>query len=126
MRIFELLSFHRDSRRLGVDAGRLLQVARELQAGKFDAILGGGIFKQRVARPGGGKSGGARVLLAYRAEDRIVFIEIFAKNELDNISSRTLDAVREVGKMLLAADETSIAKLLRDGRWLEIEDNENG
>jgi hypothetical protein len=35
--------------------------------GMIDADLGGGIIKQRVARSGQGRSGGYRMLAAYRA-----------------------------------------------------------
>jgi hypothetical protein len=38
-----------------------------------------------VARPGQGRSGGYRVLIAYRARLRSVFLFGFAKSELDNI-----------------------------------------
>ena len=44
--------------------------------------LGGGVRKMRVARSGGGKSGGARVVFAYWGEDIPVFLlTVFAKNE---------------------------------------------
>jgi len=45
--------------------------------------LGGGIIKQRVARPGKGKSGGYRTVIAYRARNRAVFLFGFAKSERD-------------------------------------------
>ncbi len=38
-----------------------------VERGLMDADLGGGVIKQRVARPGQGRSGGLRVLIAYRA-----------------------------------------------------------
>jgi hypothetical protein len=41
-------------------------------------ILVGGVIKQRVARPGQGRSGGYRVLVAYRAGHRAVFLYGFA------------------------------------------------
>ena len=49
--------------------------------------LGGGLRKVRIARPGGGKSGGYRVLHFSRHGDMPVFIlTVFAKNERANIS----------------------------------------
>jgi hypothetical protein len=36
-----------------------------------DADLGGGLIKQRVARKGKGKSGGYRMLVAYRVADTV-------------------------------------------------------
>jgi hypothetical protein len=43
-----------------------------------DADLGGGVIKQRVARVGQGRSGGYRMLVAYRAGARAVFLYGFA------------------------------------------------
>jgi hypothetical protein len=58
--------------------------------GLVDADLGGGVIKQRIARPGQGRSGGFRVLLAYRAEERTVFLYGFAKSERDNVDDDEL------------------------------------
>jgi hypothetical protein len=56
-----------------------------------DANLGGGLIKQRVARPGQGRRGGFRNLMAYRAGAHTVFLYGFAKNERDNIGPDELD-----------------------------------
>lgn len=49
--------------------------------------LGGGLRKVRFARPGGGKSGGYRVLYFYRTTSLPLFLlSVFAKNEKANIS----------------------------------------
>jgi len=51
----------------------------------IDAELGGGLIKQRVARSGGGRLGGYRTVIAFRAAQRAVFLYGFAKSERDNI-----------------------------------------
>lgn len=49
--------------------------------------LGGGLRKVRIAGPGGGKSGGYRVIHFYRAADVPLFLlTVFAKNEKANLS----------------------------------------
>ena len=54
---------------------RSLQMALErATAGLIDADLGGGLVKLWVARDGQGRSGGYRMLLAFRAGDRAVFL----------------------------------------------------
>ena len=63
----------------------LCRTAHEVLAGTLgagEADLGGGLFKKRVARPGGGKSGGYRVIVAYRQPrtERVLFTYAFAKN----------------------------------------------
>ena len=49
--------------------------------------LGGGIRKMRIARPGRGKSSGARVVFLFSGENTPVFLlTVFAKNEKANLS----------------------------------------
>lgn len=56
---------------------------------KSGTELGGGLWKLRVARSGGGKSGGYRVVYFFRIEALPVFLlTVFAKNERANISAR--------------------------------------
>jgi hypothetical protein len=50
--------------------------------------LGGGLYKMRLARPGGGKSGGWRVLHFFCSDAAPVFLlSVFGKNEKANISA---------------------------------------
>lgn len=52
----------------------LCAAAREIERGKFEADLGKGVVKKRVAYPGRGKSGGARLLVAQRTKGFIIFL----------------------------------------------------
>lgn|SRR3989338_1856308 len=52
----------------------LCQVAREIEQGLFEADLGGGICKKRVAVEGQGKSGSTRTLVANRHAGTIIFL----------------------------------------------------
>lgn len=85
-----------------------------------DADLGGGIIKQRVARSGEGRSGGYRMLIAYRAGTRAVFLYAFAKNERENIEPDELLTLREIGAAWLAADVRRIARALHEGVLQEV------
>ena len=53
----------------------------EMADGLVDADLGGGVYKKRVAMPGRGKRGGARVLLGSSLGTRWFFLYGFEKNE---------------------------------------------
>ncbi len=65
--------------------------------------LGGGLFKVRVARTGGGKSGGFRTVHYYKRGNGPVFLlTLFAKNEKSNLSVRETDYLVKVGEMLAA------------------------
>ncbi len=52
----------------------LRSVAEEIERGEFEADLGKGVVKKRVAYPGGGKRGGARLLVAKRMKGFIVYL----------------------------------------------------
>lgn len=86
----------------------------------IDADLGGGLIKQRIARKGQGKSGGYRVIVAYRAQSRAVLLYGFAKSDLDNIGPNQLQALRTIGANWLAADTRTIQRAIAEGELQEI------
>lgn len=63
-----------------------------------DLIKGtGGVRKVRIALPGGGKSGGARVAFFYHNNDMPVFLfAVFAKNEKDNLTMAERNELKKV------------------------------
>lgn len=95
-------------------------IARAEQ-GLIDADLGGGIIKQRVARAGQGRSGGYRMLVAYRAGNRAVFLYGFAKNERANIDAAELATLREIGAAWLRADLPALDSAIEDELLQEVE-----
>ena len=88
------------------------------------AELGGGVIKQRVARPGQGRSGGYRVLLAYRVNTLSVFLYGFAKNERDNIDDDELATLRDIAKGWFQADTMALARAVADGLLQEVKHGE--
>ncbi len=91
----------------------------------MDADLGGGVIKQRIARPGQGRSGGYRVLMAYRRDARAVFFYGFAKSERDNVDDDELETARDVARGWLEANTSKIARAIAEGLIQEI-DHDNG
>ena len=64
--------------------------------------LGGGIRKMRIARPGRGKSSGARVVFLFAGDDVPVFLlTVFAKNEKANLGTRERTALIDVAKQMV-------------------------
>jgi hypothetical protein len=76
---FKAKWFARFARRERITDGSLGEAIDRAERGIVDADLGGGLIKQRVAREGQGRSGGYRMLVAYRAEGRAVFLYGFAR-----------------------------------------------
>ena len=103
-------------------ADRTLREAVErAERGLIDADLGGGVIKQRVARRGQGRSGGYRMLIAYRVRSRAVFLYAFAKRERENIGPDELLTLREIGTAWLEADARRIAHAIAEGALQEVE-----
>lgn len=86
-------------------------LARNPSAG--DLIIGsGGARKVRVARRGGGRSGGYRVLTAYLGTDiPVILLGVFAKNEKANLSKSELK--------LMADDLGAIKKAAKKKRSIQ-------
>ncbi|MGA3101707.1 MAG: type II toxin-antitoxin system RelE/ParE family toxin [Terracidiphilus sp.] len=124
MRVFKTKWFARFARNEGIADKSLREAIERAEQGLIDADLGGGLIKQRVARRGQGRSGGYRVILAYQAKDRAVFLFGFAKNERENISADELVFLREVAKNWLAAGNLTIQRETEAGNLQEIEDGE--
>jgi hypothetical protein len=84
VRIFKTKWLARFARQQRIEDRSLAEAIARASRGLADADPGGGVIKQRVARPGQGRSGGHRLLIAYREGERAVFLYGFAKNERDN------------------------------------------
>ena len=120
MRVFKTKQFARFARRERIADASLSGAVLRAEHGLVDADLGGGVIKQRVARPGQGRSGGYRVLLAYRRQARAVFLFGFAKSELDNIEDDELATLRDIAKAWLGANDTALAAAVANGLILEV------
>ena len=71
------------------DAERVDVVTMVAENPEAGVPLGGGIRKMRIAHPGRGKRGGARVVFLFSGEDMPVFLlTVFAKNEKTDLSAR--------------------------------------
>ncbi len=117
---FKTRQFVRFARREGVADDALKEAIARAGRGLIDADLGGGVIKQRVARQGQGRSGGYRMLVAYRAGARAVFLYGFAKSERENIEPDELATLREIGAAWLAADAGRMAQALKDEALQEV------
>lgn len=123
VRIFAIKGFERFRRKERIKSQALTEAIDRAVKALIDADLGGGLIKQRIARPGQGKRGGYRTIIAYRADQRAVFLFGFAKNERDNISPDHLVRWRLIGADLLQASENAIARAVADDELTEVQDD---
>lgn len=124
MRIFKTKWTIKFARRERIGDTSLREAIERAERGIIDADLGGGLIKQRVARSGQGRSGGFRMIVVYRRNDRAVFIYGFAKNERENIQPDELETMRELATELLAKDAAAIARLEEANEIQEIRDGD--
>jgi hypothetical protein len=100
----------------------LKEAVERAEKGLIDADLGGGVVKQRIAREGGGKSGGYRTLILYRQGDRAIFAFGFAKSAQSNISKGDLAILRDAAAEAFRWSDPELDRLIISGALVEIED----
>jgi hypothetical protein len=130
MRVFLVPQVSRLLRRERLPESALCRTAREVLTGTLgagEADLGGGLFKKRVARPGGGKRSGYRVIVAYRRlrADRVLFVYAFAKNATSTLTPQGHEALAKIAAVFLDADEMQISRLLTSGDVSEAKCDDN-
>jgi hypothetical protein len=98
----------------------LCEVVRSVEAGRVDADYGGGVIKQRIARPGEGKSGGYRSVILYRRGDKAFFVYGFPKSERGNLNQAEERAFKDLARLTLAFSDDEIRQLINAGAYQEI------
>jgi hypothetical protein len=112
VRIFKTKGVGRFAQHERIADDSLKEAIERAGRGIVDADLGGGLIKQRVARRGQGRSGGFRMIVAYRVAWRAVFLYGFAKNDRDNIKDDELQTLQTLGANWLEASDDIIAQAL--------------
>lgn len=125
VQIYKTKIFARFLRRENVSDASLIDATYRANQGLIDADLGGGLIKQRVARPGQGRSGGYRTILLFRAGDIAIFLAGFAKSERANITDDDLEDLKTIAKQWLT-DPKRIEKDLAAGILNEVQHDNEG
>jgi len=118
--VFKLKTFSRWARKLVTDEA-LCIAAREIEQGIFEADLGGGVCKKRVAIAGMGKSGSTRTLVAKKHERAIFFLVGREKSAPgSDFSEKVIDAAKLLAKSLESTSAGKLAEMLAAGTIEEI------
>lgn len=123
IRIFKNRWFAKFASQEGISDATLITAIDQANRGLIDADLGGGLIKQRVAREGGGKSGGYRTLVFFRHEERAIFAFGFAKSDKANLSVAELKVYKQAAKIVLALTEEQIDTEVSEERLFEVNDD---
>ncbi len=118
MAIYKTRWFDRWARKQNLSTPTLCEAVREMEAGLYEADLGGGLLKKRIARPGQGKSGGFRTLVATNKGSRWFFVFGFSKNARSNIDKDEEDALKKLAAHLLSLTPPALGTALRAGELM--------
>lgn len=121
MAIYKTRWFERWARKQGLTTPSLCMAVREMMAGLYEADLGSGLLKKRIARLGQGKSGGFRTLVATNMGSRWIFVFGFSKNERSNIDKDEEEALRKLSTHLLSLTTQALGKAQREGELTEVD-----
>ena len=113
MRIFKNREFSKWAVREGVANVVLSKVVDEMERGLVGVNLGGQVFKKRIVLSGRGKSSGARTLVAYRIEDKAIFVYGFAKNVKGNIRADELKGLKASADIYLNYNNEQINQAVK-------------
>lgn len=124
LRIFKTKWFARFARQQRIEDRALCDAIERAEKGQIDADLGGGVIKQRIARPKEGRSGGYRSIVLFRSSDRAFFVYGFPKSARDNIRRDEMKGFKALADEMLSYDDAALAKALKSGAVLEVECDE--
>jgi hypothetical protein len=120
MKIYKTRWFNRWAHKQRLDDLILCKAVREIIAGLYDADLGGGLVKKRIARPGQGKRGGFRTLIATNRENQWFFVYGFPKNERSNIDKDEEEALRKLAEYLFSLAPENLEQALQENELIEV------
>lgn len=123
LRIFKTRWFARFARKQRIDDPALREAIRRAETGLVDADLGGGVIKQRIARPNEGKSGGFRSIVLFQSGERAFFVYGFAKSAQDIIGPKELKAFKALANEMFNYGDAALLTAIEHGALTEVMDD---
>ena len=120
MAVYKTKTFERWARKEGLGDDILGKAIEEIKRGLYEADLGGGVLKKRIARSGQGKSGGFRTLIATNKGDKWFFMFGWPKNERSNINNREEMALKGLASHLLRMTPDDLNAARQNGEIMEV------
>jgi len=119
-RVFKTKTFSRWAKGLLTDV-QLCKAAKEIMQGLYEAELGTGLCKKRIAIFGQGKRGATRTLVAKESAHGIFFLMGRQKSDPgSDFSDAQVDAAKIIGAALQKSSPQKIDDLVVDGVLKEI------
>ena len=119
-RVFKTKTFSRWAKGLLTDV-QLCKAANEIMQGLYEAEMGAGLYKKRIAIFGQGKRGATRTLVAKESAHGIYFLVGRQKSDPgSDFSDSQVDAAKIIGDALQKSSPQKIDALVVDGVLKEI------
>jgi hypothetical protein len=119
-RVFKLKTFARWARKL-LSNEQLCRAALEIMNGQYEADLGKGLCKKRIAVDGQGKRGATRTLVAKEGLHGVFFMAGRQKSDPGtDFSDANVAQAQLLGQALQAASATQLNALVKEGVLKEI------
>lgn len=125
MAVYKTRWFDRWASKEGLSTASLCAAVNEMSEGLIDADLGGGLVKKRIGRPGQGKSGGYRTLVATNKGTRWMSVFGFPKNERSNVDKDEIEALKKLAAHLLSLTAQAVVKAQSAGELMEVDCDAN-
>jgi hypothetical protein len=126
MQILKSKWFAKFARKERIADEKLCNAVRNAECGIIDADYGGGVIKQRIARPNEGKSGGYRSIILFCKGERAFFVYGFSKSEQDNIDESDEQDFKELANVVLSVSDEELRMLLNSGKYSEVKCDDQG
>jgi len=120
LKVFKNAWFGRFARKENISADALWDAVERAGKGQVDADLGGGVIKQRIARPGEGKSKGYRSIVLFRKGEISFFVYGFSKSARGNIGADEEARFKVMAKHVLSLTDLQLNELLANGQFEEV------
>ena len=84
------------------------------------------MFRQRIARDGGGQSGGFRTITLFRVGSHSFFVHGFAKSDKANVTTRELKALKYLARVFFGFSVQQLATAIATGELIEVRNDDVG
>lgn len=95
-----------------------------MEEGLIDAQLGEHIYKKRIASNNQGKRSSFRTILAFKINNKALFIFGFSKNKLGNINKDQLSQLKILASLFVNYSDRELQKALDENELIELDYHE--
>lgn len=120
MLIFKTKIFNRWMQEVGMEDESLVAAVSEIEDGLYDAKLGGCVYKKRVSLPGKGKRSGMRTILAFKMDEKAIFLYGYAKNKRSTITEKEEKALKTLATIYFGYSEEQLKQALKNLELIEV------